>query len=264
MNTGALPIGYPELALATCFICAAGALSAALSLGLGKQLAIGTVRTYFQLLALGIVLRWVFIHQAPGLVIGILILMTAAAANILLGRVKSAPTHLFSSAFWSVLVSGITVTFAVTQLIIHVHPWYRAQYVLPIAGMIFGNSMTGVALALERIFGDLKQRSDEVWTYLALGATPWEAALPSVRTALAAALIPTINSMSAVGIVSIPGMMTGQILSGADPETAAKYQVVVMLMLSAATAIGSMLAVLFAFRRAFDAEGRLISIQGNR
>ncbi len=149
-------------------------------------------------------------------------------------------------------------TLAVTELIIRVHPWYNPQYVLPIAGMVLGNSMTGISLALERLFGDLGRRSDEVRMLLALGASPWEASLPSIRAALTAGLIPTINAMNAVGIVSIPGMMTGQIIAGANPGKAARYQIVVMLMLSAATAIGSMMAVALAYHKSFDREARFV------
>lgn len=261
MNSGALPIGNTELFLAAAFICVAGILSYGLSLGLGRSLLIGAVRTYLQLLALGIILRWVFHNQSAAVVWWLFLAMTFAAARILLGRVKRGPKQLFGAAFTSVLISGITVTLAVTELIIHIQPWYHAQYVLPIGGMILGNSMTGIALTLERLFGDLKQRSDEVWMLLALGATPWEASRSSIRAAVSAGLIPTVNAMNAVGIVSIPGTMTGQILTGADPSMAARYQIVVMLMLSAATAIGSIIAVLLAYSKAFDAQWRFIPPQ---
>lgn len=259
MTNGVTPIGPFELALATFFILAAAGLSWALSLGLLRSLLAGTVRTYLQLLALGVVLRWVFRWETPLLVIAIMLLMVMAAAHILLGRVKSGPPNLWGPAFVSVLISGFTVTFAVTSIIVRVRPWYHAQYVLPISGMVLGNAMTGVSISLERLFSDLQRRSDEVWAYLALGATSWEASLPSVRACLSAGLIPTINSMCAVGIVSIPGMMTGQILAGTDPSIAARYQIVVMLMLSAATAIGAMLGVLMSYGRAFDDEGRFQS-----
>lgn len=258
MTNGVAPIGTFELFLATAFVAVAGALSIALSLGIGRSLALATVRTYVQLLALGIVLRWVFRVDTPMLVLFALFVMMLSASHILLERVRSGPPGLWSSAFVSIFISGATVTFAVTALIIGVRPWHKAQYVLPIAGMILGNSMTGISLALERLFSELRRRSDEVWVRIALGATPWESALPAIRACLTAALIPTINSMNAVGIVSIPGMMTGQILSGTDPALAARYQIVVMLMLSAATALGAMMAVLLAYRRAYSSDGRLV------
>ena len=152
-------------------------------------------------------------------------------------------------------VTGVTVTFAVTGLVIGAEPWYSPRYVIPIAGMVLGNSMTGIALSLERVFADLDARSDEVRAMTALGASPWEAAHPSIRTALRAGLIPTINSMAAAGIVFIPGMMTGQILAGADPLEATKYQIVVMLMVSAAEIVGAVLAVLMSYRRRFSPDG---------
>ena len=95
----------------------------------------------------------------------------------------------------------------------------------------------------------------EILALTALGATPWEAGGDSVRTGIRAGLIPTINSMATVGIVFIPGMMTGQVIAGADPVAATGYQIVVMLMVSAATATGSVLAVLLSFRKRFTADG---------
>ena len=160
--------------------------------------------------------------------------------------------------------TAITVTFAVTALVVRVPVWYEPRYVIPIAGMVIGNSMTGIALALERLFADLESRSGEVLSLTALGASTWESARDSVRSALRAGLIPTINSMAAAGIVFIPGMMTGQILAGADPLEATKYQIVVMLMVSAATAIGSIMAVMLAYRRRFAAEGVYLSAGDRR
>lgn len=257
------PINAVELALAATFLLFAGGISWALTLGLGKSLLIGAVRTYLQLIALGIVLRWVFANDTPLVIVPFLGVMILIAAQILLGRVKSGPHGLFLPALISISTSGLTVILAVTSLIIHVHPWYSPQYLLPIAGMVLGNSMTGISLALERLFGDLKQRSEEVQVLLALGASPWEACLSSIRSALTAGLIPTINAMNAVGIVSIPGMMTGQIIAGADPGMAARYQIVVMLMLSAATAIGSILSVVLSYRKAFDHDDRFILLTSN-
>ncbi|MEN6430930.1 MAG: ABC transporter permease, partial [Coriobacteriales bacterium] len=155
------------------------------------------------------------------------------------------------------------VTFAVTGIVIRVPVWYEPRYVIPIAGMVLGNSMTGIALSLERLFSDLDAHSEEVLGTLALGASPWEAARGAVRSSLRAGLIPTINSMAAAGIVFIPGMMSGQVLAGADPLEAAKYQVVVMLMVSAATAVGSIIAVTLAYRRRFSADGAYLE-QGFR
>ncbi len=252
---GVVEIGFGQLALSTAFVVVVGVLSVRLALGLERDLAIATVRTYLQLIALGLVLRWVFRIDSPLLVVAIIVLMMAAAAHTIVRRAPDAPPGILGSAMLTMLLTGFTVTFAVTGLIVQVEPWYEARYVIPIAGMVLGNSMNGIALALERTFADLDARAGEVLALTALGATPREAAGDSVRIAIRAGLIPTINSMAAAGVVFIPGMMTGQVLAGADPLAASYYQVVVMLMVSAATAIGSVLAVLLSYRRRFDAEG---------
>ena len=252
---GVIEISWVQLAISTGFVVIVGILSLRLSLGLERDLAVATVRTFLQLIALGLVLRWVFGVDSPWLVVGILILMMAAAAQTIVKRAPDAPPGILGSSMITMLLTGFTVTFAVTGLIIQVEPWYRAQYVIPIAGMVLGNSMNGIALSLERTFADLDSRAGEVLALTALGANPWEAAGDSVRVAIRAGLIPTINAMAAAGIVFIPGMMTGQVLAGADPLEAAYYQIVVMLMVSAATALGSVLAVLLSYRRRFTADG---------
>lgn len=252
---GVIAIGWVQLMLATGFVVLVGIISMRLSLGIEKDLAIATVRTYLQLIVLGLVLRWVFGIDSPWLVLAILAIMMLAAAQTIVKRAPDAPKGILGSSMLTMLLTGFTVTFAVTGLIIQVEPWYLPQYVIPIAGMVLGNSMNGVALALERTFSDMDARSEELLAMTALGATPWEAAGDVVRTAIRAGLIPTINSMAAAGLVFIPGMMTGQVLAGADPLNAAYYQIVVMLMVSAATALGCVLAVLLSFRRRFSQDG---------
>ena len=252
---GVVAIGWPQLLLASGFVFVTGALALWMQLGVTKDLAIGAVRTYIQLLLLGLVLGWAFSVNQWWVVVGILALMTVAAARIILKRAPDAPSGLFWAAVTSMAVTGITVTFAVTGLVIGADPWYSPRYVVPIAGMVLGNSMTGIALSLERVFSDLDARADELLAMSALGATPWEAAHPSIRTALRAGLMPAINSMAAAGIVFIPGMMTGQILAGADPLEATKYQIVVMLMVAAAEVIGAVIAVLMSYKRRFTADG---------
>ncbi|MDP2183792.1 MAG: iron export ABC transporter permease subunit FetB [Actinomycetota bacterium] len=254
-NAGVIAISWWQLAISTGFVLVIGVISMRLALGIEKDLAIATARTFLQLTLLGLVLRWVFRLDSPWIVLGILLFMMAAAAQTIVKRAPDAPPGILGSSMIAMLLTGFTVTFAVTGLIVQVDPWYRAQYVIPIAGMVLGNSMNGIAVALERTFAEMDNRAGEIFALTALGATPWEAAGDIVRIAIRAGLIPTINSMAAAGLVFIPGMMTGQVLAGADPLHAAYYQIVVMLMVSAATALGSVLAVLLSFRRRFTADG---------
>jgi putative ABC transport system permease protein len=255
---GAIAIGPWQLGLATLFVVFVGVLSIRLSLGITKDLAIATVRTYLQLLALGIVLRWVFGVDSVWLVVALLAFMVLMASRILVQRSPDAPAGIFGSVFVSMALTGIIVTFSVTGVIVQVKPWYLPQYVIPLAGMVLGNSMNGIALALERMFADLDARKDEVLALTALGATPWEASHGAMRHALRAGLIPTINSMAAAGIVFIPGMMSGQILAGADPVIATGYQIVVMLMVAAATAMGGVMALTLTHRRRFTRDGTFL------
>lgn len=253
--TGVVAIGWVELALASLFIVITGAITLLLRLGVARDLAWATARAYAQLLALGLVLRWVFASGTPLLVFAMLAMMLTVATRIVLKRSPDAPDGLFGSTLLSLAVTGLTISFAVTGLIVRVDPWWSARYLIPIGGMVIGNSMSGIALALERLFADLDARSGEVLALTALGASPWEAAAPSVRAAVRAGLIPGINTLSAVGIVFIPGMMAGQVLAGADPLVAAPYQIVVMMMIATADVLGSVSAVILSYRRRFTADG---------
>lgn len=254
-----IDISWAALLLATAFMVVTGIISIFMSLGLVKALVIATLRTYLQLIALGFVLIGLFsTHSAP-LVLALFFIMILLTAQTVMSRLKNKPPQLFLRTVSAIFLSAVIVTFSVIGLIIKTESWYDPRYLLTIGGMILGNSMNGVALTLERLFDDLNKRQAEVNQALAFGGTPWEVALPSIRTALIAGLLPTINSMNAVGIVFIPGMMTGQLLAGAEPLQAAKYQIVVMLMISAATALGAMGTVLLSYKKAFDTEWRLQS-----
>ena len=124
--------------------------------------------------------------------------------------------------------------------------------------MIIGNSMNAIAIALERLLGDLRERRAEVEMKLCLGADYKEASQDIVRNAMRSGMIPSINSLMGVGIVFIPGMMTGQILAGADPLIAIRYQIVVMVMLVGATAVGSLLVVLLVRKMCFGSGAQLL------
>jgi putative ABC transport system permease protein len=124
--------------------------------------------------------------------------------------------------------------------------------VIPLLGMVLGNSLTGVSLAMDSLLTDLDEHKDRIEMELSLGASRWEAARDPLSEAVRRGMIPILNSMTVVGIVSLPGMMTGQILEGASPLSAVKYQIVVMFMLAASTSLGSMGVALFVYRRLFD------------
>ncbi len=254
--TGAPPIGPWQLVLASAFLVVAAGLSWALSLGMVRSLLVAAARAYAQLLALGFVLGWIFGIGSPWLVAAALAAMVVIAARTARARVRGAHKAVFVDTLGSLAVTGFTVTFAVTAWIVRVEPWYDPRYFIPIGGMVVGNGMNAVAVCLDRLLSDFRARAGEVEALLALGARPWEAMRPSARDALRAGLIPTLNAMSVAGLVFIPGLMTGQVLSGTDPRVAAAYQIVVLLMISAATSLASVLAILGAGRHLFDREDR--------
>ena len=256
--SGPVDIGPFHLALAVALVAIPGVLSLVFGLGLLRSLAVGTLRTFVQLLAVGYLLRYVFALDEAWAVLGMLLLMTAAAARAALARQSRRPRRFAGITFGAMVVSGGLVTAVVTQLILQVDPWHSPRYLIPITGMILGNCLNGISLGLDRLLSDMSANRARIEALQCLGATAWEASRDILRDALRAAMIPTVNALMVVGIVSLPGMMTGQILAGVDPLLAVKYQIVVMLMLAAGTAIGSLILLMLARRRCFDPRERLI------
>lgn len=252
-----VPIGLGQLALAAALMLLSVGLSWRLRLGLGRDILVAGARMTAQLLLVGLILGWVFSLSRPWPVVGIGLVMTALAAQAASARAERRYAGILLDSFVAVFGSSFLLTGLALSGIVRVRPWFEAQYAVPILGMVLGNTLTGVALALDRFTGDLSTRQAEVETLLALGATRWEAAHGAVRAAVRTGMVPTLNSMAVMGIVSLPGMMTGQILAGAPPDTAVRYQIVIMFVLAASSALGSLAAVLLAYRRLFDPRDRL-------
>lgn len=236
-----IDISYGQLMLSLVFILISGIASIKLKLGLEKDMIWGTARTFAQLFIIGYVLKYVFAIGDAYLVLLLFTGMILFAAYTIKGRVKERSVAYFIPTFISMFFSYMLVTIVVTSLIVNVQPWYLPQYFIPIGGMVVGNSMSAIAISLERIFSDIRKRREEIELYLSLGANHREATEDLTKEAIKAGMIPSINSMMAVGIVFLPGMMTGQILAGADPIISIKYQIVVMLMIVGSTALGSII-----------------------
>ena len=261
---GALDIGILELSTVLLFVLLAGAASLRFRLGLERDLLWGTVRTVAQLALLGFVLHWVFSIRHWYVVLAIYAMMIFFAAVIIRNRVRKTSVSYLAPAFFSMLLSYMVISIIIVGGVVRADPWYLPEYFLPLGGMIIGNSMNAIAISLDRLFPDLLRRRDEVELRLILGASANEASADIVREAVRAGMIPSINAMMGVGIVFIPGMMTGQILAGSDPFVAVKYQIMVMLMLVGSTALGSVLVVTLLRRRCFNAQHQLILEEGSR
>ncbi len=258
METEVYQITNFHLALSVILVLIVGVISALLRLGLLKSLLWGTFRTFAQLILTGYVLVWIFRINSPYLLIAILLIMCFFGTRTAVKQTRGVADYSGILAYISLTVSGFLVTFMVTELIIDVDQWYEARIVIPIAGMVIGNSMNGLALGLDRLYSEVRNNVSEIEALLSLGATPWESVRWRLREALRAGMMPTINTMMVVGIVKLPGMMTGQILSGVDPILAVRYQIVVMLMVTAAAAMGALMMILFSYRRLFNSEGALL------
>ncbi len=250
-----------DLSIAAGLVLLAGLVSLLLRLGLEKRLAIASIRTVVQLTLLGLILRYVFDPSAHWLLAIVVAVMLLAASHEAVRRSESRFRGLTLLALISLTLSAMFTTIVVTGIIIGVRPWYEPRYMIPLLGMILGNGLTGVSLCVDSLLTTLRDKRGHIEMDLALGATRWEAARGPLRDAVRRGMIPIINSMSVVGIVSIPGMMTGQILAGADPAEAAKYQIVVMTMLFGASGISAALYLVLANRSRRHPEANPIPTQ---
>ncbi len=257
MPEGAISLGPWQLAMAAVLVLVAGGVSIALRLGMEKRLFVAASRTVVQLLLVGYVLRFVFDLDTAPAVLGVALLMILAAAVNAVRRSSRTFKGATYAAFGTLVLSALVTTVTVTAFVVRVEPWYEPQYLVPLLGMALGNALTGISLCLDSLLEAFDRGRPGIEADLSLGASAWEAARDPVKEAVRRGLIPIINSMSVAGIVSLPGMMTGQILAGADPVEAVKYQVVVMFLISAATALGCVLLAMAIVRLAFDAAGRL-------
>ena len=256
MNASYTNLSNLDLAFAAALILVNGALSVALGLRLERRLLIAAVRTVVQLLLVGQVLAWVFRSRHWYVALAMMTLMTVIAGLAASRRGERAYRGMRADGMASIWISSWLVTAFGLFVIIRIRPWYEPQYAIPILGMVLGNTLTGVSLGLERITEELTAHRAQVDLLLALGASRWEAARRPAVQAVRAGMIPTLNAMSIVGVVSLPGMMTGQVLAGQSPVEAVRYQIVVMFLIAAASALGTTLAVLGTYRRLFSAEHR--------
>ncbi len=238
-----IEISYFQLLGALAFILLSAALSVLYKLGLEKDLLIGSLRATLQLTALGYILNILFHMDIFLAVMAVYIFMIFFATSIVKKQVGKQVINFFGSTFFSNLIAYSFVSIFVTAFIVGATPWWKAQYFLPLAGMVIGNSMTALSLCLERYFTDVKNKKSLIEMMLSMGATVPEASHPLFKKALKAGMVPSINSLMGVGVVFIPGMMSGQVLSGIDPIEAVKYQIVVMFMIVASTAISCFLAL---------------------
>lgn len=232
-----IELDFTDLALALGLIAVAIGLSAWQKLGLEGQLAIAAGRTLIQLILVGFVLEVVFDPKAknPWLVVVVLTVMLTIASVVARNRISKKIKNLLPLVWGSILVSTAVTLGYTNLLIIKPSPWYEPQYVIPLAGIVLGNSMNAAAIAGERLVSIINASQLEIETYLSLGATPQQAVAQYRKDAIKAGLIPTLNTMLVVGVVTLPGTITGQLLGGVSPLQASAYQILIMFMLALTT-----------------------------
>ncbi len=256
-----LDVTWLDLALAAALVLVAAGISRWQRLGLERGFIFGAIRAVLQLLAVGYVLVYLFEARKWWMVLLALFIMILAATTAAMRR-RGRPVAGERRRLWEIsgtaMLFGAGLTLAyVTFVVLRVRPWYEPRYLIPLFGMIVGNAMNGAALAVERLASEMEGQRGTIEAYLALGAAPARAAAEPVRRALAAALIPTINGLMVIGLVQLPGMMTGQILAGSSPMLAVRYQIVVAFMLAGATAVTCVIVVLWYRRTFFTAAAQL-------
>lgn len=254
-----IALGYGQLALATSLILISGAISLALRLGLEGRLLLAAVRTVVQLLLVGLVLEYIFRLQQWPLIVGLMLMMTLIAGGAAVRRTSHRYAGIWLDSLVSMWASSWLITGIALLAIVQVRPWYLPQYSIPLLGMILGNTLNGVSIGLDRFGEELDAGRDQVEMLLSLGATRWEAARGPIQQAIRTGMIPTLNTMMVVGVVSLPGMMTGQLLAGAAPVQSVMYQIVIMFLIGAGTALGTFAIVVLGFFRLFSREHQFLA-----
>jgi putative ABC transport system permease protein len=248
-----------DVAAVSVFVLMNGLLSLWLSLGIERQLLVASVRMVVQLSAVGAVLTLLFsVATLPWT------LAMAAVMVLFAGREISARQKRPLSGWWGYGLGTATMTIAAATLTlvallgtIQPEPWYHPRYAIPLLGMILGNTMTGISLGLDTLTTAAVRERGSIEARIALGAARLEALRPAMQEAMRRGLMPMINAMAAAGVVSLPGMMTGQILAGVPPGEAVRYQLLIMFLIAGATGLGLLMAVLGGAWRLTDHRHRL-------
>jgi putative ABC transport system permease protein len=230
-----------DLAVASSLIVVDAVLSLIFQLRLHWRIAIASLRMVVQLVAIGFVLRFIFALNNPAATLLLILIMVLVAARETAARPErrfKGQTTLAIGAGSVAFATLITALFALTTAL-RPHPWYDPRYAIPLAGILLGNILNATSLSLDSFLGGIARERPAVEARLTLGQTYWEAATPFVRDAIRRGLVPIINQMSAAGVVTLPGIMTGQILAGLDPIEAVKYQILLMFLLAGGSGLAA-------------------------
>ncbi|RLC00715.1 MAG: iron export ABC transporter permease subunit FetB, partial [Deltaproteobacteria bacterium] len=226
-----------DLSIAAVLVIALSLLSMRMKLGLSRQIIIAGLRTTVQLLLIGLVLKSLFAYMHLGWITFIAIFMLTVASREVMNRQKRrfAGWWGFGVGTISMSVSSFSITVLALTVIINIKPWYEPRYAIPLLGMVLGNTMSGISIGLDRLTQTAYEQRAIIEARLTLGQE-WKEAIENIRReSTRSGMIPIINSMTVAGLVSLPGMMTGQILAGNPPMEAVKYQILIMFLIAGGT-----------------------------
>ncbi len=251
-------LGYADLAIAATLVVLNAGLSLLLDLRLSRVILVAGVRVVVQLLLVGLVLKTVFTLASPLLIAAVILAMFATASHEITSRQERRFTGMWAvgiGAGTTMLATLFVTTFALATL--RPDPWFAPQVAIPLVGIVLGNVMSGVSISLNAFNTGIVRERASIEGRLALGANRYVALKPLQRSALRSGMIPIINQMSAAGIITLPGMMTGQVLAGMPPLEAAKYQIFVLFLLAGGSGLGAFAATCVAVSRITDVRDRL-------
>ncbi len=256
---GVLTLQASDLLIAASLV----ALSALISLGLRLRMERGILwaaaRTVVQLLLVGHILRVVFANAAPWLTTIVVLIMMGLAAREVAARPAerlSAAGNLRIGALAVVTTTAVTALFILSTAL-RPDPWYDPRYLISLVGIVLGSVLNAGSLALDNMLVGVRRERAAIEARIALGATPRQAFSVLMRESVRRGLVPSINQMAAAGIITLPGIMTGQIIAGMDPVEAVKYQILILFLLCGASGLAAIGVSWAALRRLSDGRGRL-------
>ncbi|KAF9463943.1 UPF0014-domain-containing protein [Collybia nuda] len=249
---------WSNVGLAFLFVSFNILLSNTFGLGLGRLVLVSALRCALQLAVVAVLLHRIFATDNPWVVAGIAFLLNNLAAfEIVVNRSTSRHQYMFPSVLIGMVGSTIPISMVGIRFALSVQPFWEPIHYVPIVGMLCGSAISGIVLSVSHILKELQENRDKVEVYLAFGATRMEACRPIAIDALKVALTPVLNQMSVVGLIAIPGTMTGAILGGASVQQAAKLQTIIMFMISSSTCLATLFTTFAVIAVAVDTEHRI-------
>jgi putative ABC transport system permease protein len=257
MNSQFNDIGWGSLFLYYTMLLIPLAIFSSLRLGLTRSLLWAVVRMTIQLFLVGLYLEFLFRTNSLWLNVMWLFIMLIAANVRILGDGGIGLRRFVLPCMWALSSTTLTVAGVMIFSLIRPDPWYDARYLIPIVGMVLGNCLRGNILSVQHFYAGISKDEDVYRQRLSMGATRFEALRPWMAAAMSNACRQHLATMATIGIVALPGMMTGQILGGAAPMTAIKYQLAIMIAIFVSLSLGAYLNLWLTIPRAFDRMGNL-------